>query len=51
MVEALQDEDIADEPLGRLETLWSNLDKLLLAFGILVNFGDGVELCLPGLLN
>ena len=46
-----QDPTEDERPPGRLQSSWQKLDKLLLVFGILINFGDGVEVYLPGVVT
>ena len=45
--------DSGDETdvLVEREKYWTTKDKLLLVFGVVVNFGDGVEIYLPGSSN
>ena len=50
--ETLNDGDDTEKTLlVKDKQSWTRLDKLLLIFGVLVNFGDGVEIYLPGSLK
>ena len=46
--ETMSHGDQMEMNLIKQDKRWKTMDKLLLAFGVLVNFGDGVEIYLPG---